>query len=62
MEAKVILLPKNSKAPLTGSNIRPISLLPTLSIVAYGREMNNQLAGNSSDGQAVLFYSNVQNA
>ena len=30
-EAKVIPLPKNSKAPFTGSNSRPISLLPTLS-------------------------------
>ena len=30
-EAKVIPLPKNSKAPFTGSNRRPISLLPTLS-------------------------------
>jgi hypothetical protein len=30
-EAKVILLPKNSKAPFTGSNKRQISLLPTLS-------------------------------
>ncbi|CDQ63605.1 unnamed protein product [Oncorhynchus mykiss] len=28
---KVIPLPKNSKAPFTGSNSRPISLLPTLS-------------------------------
>ena len=32
-EAKVIPLPKNSKAPFTGSNNRPISLLPTLSKV-----------------------------
>ena len=30
-EAKFILLPKNSKAPFTGSNSRPNSLLPTLS-------------------------------
>ena len=30
-EAKVILLPKNSKAPFTGSNSQPVSLLPTLS-------------------------------
>ena len=30
-EAKVILLPGNSKAPITGSNNRSISLLPTLS-------------------------------
>ena len=29
-EAKVILLPKNSKAPFTCSNSRPISLLATL--------------------------------
>jgi hypothetical protein len=32
-EAKLILLLKNSKAPFTGSNRRPISLLPTLSKV-----------------------------
>ena len=32
-EAKVIPLPKNSKALFTGSNSRPISLLPTLSKV-----------------------------
>jgi hypothetical protein len=30
-EAKVIPLPKNSKAPFAGSNSRPISLLPTVS-------------------------------
>jgi hypothetical protein len=30
-EAKVLPLPKNSKAPFTGSNRQPISLLPTLS-------------------------------
>ena len=30
-EAKVILLPKNSKDPFTGSSSRPISLLSTLS-------------------------------
>jgi hypothetical protein len=30
-EAEVIPLPKNSKAPYTGSNSQPISLLPTLS-------------------------------
>ena len=30
-EAKVITLPKNSKAPFTGSNSQPISLLPTIS-------------------------------
>jgi hypothetical protein len=30
-EAEVIPLPKNNKAPFTGSNSRPISLLPTLS-------------------------------
>jgi hypothetical protein len=30
-EEKVIPLPKNSKAPFTGSNSQPISLLPTLS-------------------------------
>lgn len=30
-EAKVIPLPKNSKAPFTGSNTRKIGLLPTLS-------------------------------
>ena len=29
-EAKVIPLPKNSKAPFTGSNSQPIILLPTL--------------------------------
>ena len=30
-EGKFITLPKNSKAPFTGSNSPPISLLPTLS-------------------------------
>jgi hypothetical protein len=30
-EAKVIPLPKNSKSPFIGSNIRPIIVLPTLS-------------------------------
>jgi hypothetical protein len=41
-EVKVILLPKNSKAPFTGSNSRPISLLPTLSKL-LGKIVFNQI-------------------